>query len=144
MVLRPPATAGATPGVTGRTDSRYPVGMWLVVSAVAGASAVVLGAFGAHALRGRLDAAALAVWNTAVTYHLVHALALLALALFARATGRAITAPAVLLSAGILLFSGSLYLLATAGWRWLGPITPLGGLSLIAGWVALLTIGRPG
>ena len=116
--------------------------MWLVISAVAGATAVVSGAFGAHALRSRLDPAALATWNTAVQYHLVHALALLALALFARATGRSIALPSGLLLAGILLFSGSLYLLATAGWKWLGPVTPLGGLCLIAGWLSLLLLAR--
>ena len=116
--------------------------MWLIVSAVCGASAVVLGAFGAHALRARLEPSALAVWNTAVTYHLVHALALLALALFARATGRGVALPSSLLLAGVVLFSGSLYLLATAGWRWLGPITPLGGLCFIAGWLALVLLAR--
>lgn len=116
--------------------------MWLAISALAGASAVVLGAFGAHALRSRLDDAALATWQTAVQYHLVHALALLALALFARATGRSVALPSGLLVAGILLFSGSLYLLATAGWKWLGPITPLGGLCFIAGWLSILLAAR--
>ncbi|HLU65926.1 MAG TPA: DUF423 domain-containing protein [Kofleriaceae bacterium] len=116
--------------------------MWLVISAVCGASAVALGAFGAHALKERLEPAALQTWNTAVLYHLVHALALLALALYARATGRGVAVPAGLLLAGTALFSGSLYLLATAGWRWLGPITPLGGLCFIAGWIALALLAR--
>jgi uncharacterized membrane protein YgdD (TMEM256/DUF423 family) len=116
--------------------------MWLVIAALTGATGVVLGAFGAHALRARLDPAALATWQTAVQYHLIHALALLALALFARATGRSVTLPSALLVAGVTLFSGSLYLLATAGWKWLGPVTPLGGLCLIAGWLSLLLLAR--
>jgi uncharacterized membrane protein YgdD (TMEM256/DUF423 family) len=118
--------------------------MWLTISAAAGASGVALGAFGAHALRSRLEPAALATWNTAVTYHLIHALALLALALFARATGRGIGLPAWLLVAGIVLFSGSLYLLVTTSWRWLGPVTPLGGLCFIAGWLAMILLVRSG
>jgi len=116
--------------------------MTLIAAAVAGASAVAFGAFGAHALRSRLDAAARAIWQTAVLYHLLHACALLALALFARATGRAVSLPFGLFAAGIVCFSGSLYLLALTGWRWLGPVTPLGGLAFLAGWLALLLLGR--
>jgi uncharacterized membrane protein YgdD (TMEM256/DUF423 family) len=115
---------------------------WLYVAACAGALAVGLGAFGAHALRSRLPAELLAAWQTGVLYHLLHSAALLALALFASATGRAVWLPALLWSAGILLFSGSLYLLAGAGQRWAGPITPLGGLCLIAGWLALFSLRR--
>jgi uncharacterized membrane protein YgdD (TMEM256/DUF423 family) len=118
--------------------------MGLVVAALAGASGVALGAFGAHALRARLDPAALATWHTAVLYHLVHALALLALALFARATGRAVALPTALFAAGIVLFSGSLYGLALTGWRWLGPLTPLGGVAFLAGWLSLLLVARAG
>jgi uncharacterized membrane protein YgdD (TMEM256/DUF423 family) len=116
--------------------------MGLVIAAVAGASGVALGAFGAHGLRARLDPAALAVWQTAVLYHLIHALALLALVLFARATGRSVTVPVSLFAAGIVLFSGSLYLLALTGARWLGPVTPLGGLAFLAGWLSLLLLAR--
>lgn len=115
---------------------------WLYVAAVAGALAVGLGAFGAHALRGRLPAELLATWHTGVLYHLVHSVALLALALFGSATGRPIQLPALLWCAGIVLFSGSLYLLAGAGQRWAGPITPLGGVCFIAGWLALATLRR--
>lgn len=118
--------------------------MALIAAALAGASGIALGAFGAHALRARLDPAALATWNTAVLYHLVHALALLALALFARATGRPVLLPSTLFAAGIVLFSGSLYLLALTSWRWLGPLTPLGGVAFIAGWLALLLLARAG
>lgn len=113
-----------------------------LVAAIAGASGVAFGAFGAHALRSRLDATALSTWNTAVLYHLLHACVLVALILFARATGRTVTLPATLFAAGIVLFSGSLYLLALTGWRWLGPVTPVGGLAFLAGWIALLTVAR--
>ena len=116
--------------------------MGLIAAALAGASGVALGAFGAHALRARLDPASLATWQTAVLYHLIHACALLALALVARATGRAVGLPTALFAAGILLFSGSLYGLALTGWRWLGPLTPLGGLAFLAGWLSLLLVAR--
>jgi uncharacterized membrane protein YgdD (TMEM256/DUF423 family) len=115
---------------------------WVGVAAALGSLGVALGAFGAHALRGRLPPELLAAWHTAVQYHLVHSAALLALGLYASATGRSVRLPAGLLTAGIVLFSGSLYLLAGAGQRWAGPVTPLGGLCLIAGWLALLTLRR--
>ena len=115
---------------------------WLYVAAAAGALGVALGAFGAHALRGRLAPELLAAWQTGVLYHLLHSVALLALALFASASGRSVRLPALLFSAGIALFSGSLYLLSAAGQRWAGPLTPLGGLCFIAGWLSLLTLRR--
>jgi uncharacterized membrane protein YgdD (TMEM256/DUF423 family) len=116
--------------------------MGLIAAALAGATGVALGAFGAHALRARLDATALSTWQTAVLYHLLHAVVLVALALFARATGRSVGLPFALFGAGILLFSGSLYLLALTGWRWLGPVTPVGGLAFLAGWIALALSAR--
>jgi len=116
------------------------VSPWLAAAALLGASGVALGAFGAHGLRARLTPERLESWETAVLYHLLHAVALLALALFARATGRGIALPAGLWTAGVLLFSGSIYLLALGGPRWLGPVTPLGGLSLLAGWLSLLAL----
>ena len=115
---------------------------WLAVAAVLGAVGVVLGAFGAHGLRERLEPAQLASWGTAVQYHLLHSLALLALALYASHSGRAVTLPAGLWTAGVALFSGSIYLLVLTELRWLGPVTPLGGLCLIAGWLALLALAR--
>lgn len=115
---------------------------WIWVAAGYGATGVVLGAFGAHALETRLDADALASWHTAVQYHLLHALALLALGLYALASERKVTLPAALFSAGIALFSGSIYLLVFTRQPWLGPITPLGGLCLIAGWASLGTLAR--
>jgi uncharacterized membrane protein YgdD (TMEM256/DUF423 family) len=99
--------------------------------------AVALGAFGAHALKSTLEAnAMLDVWNKAVFYHFLHAIALIALAL--HGTGN--RAAWFLLAAGILLFSGSLYLMALLPqWRGgLGPITPLGGLCFLAGWAWLI------
>ena len=95
---------------------------------------VALGTFGAHALKETLTANSMTeVWNKAVLYHFIHALALLVLAALP-ATSRA--APALFVS-GIVLFSGSLYLLALTNVKWLGAITPLGGLCFLAGWVCL-------
>ncbi len=96
---------------------------------------VALGAFGAHALRPTLEAnAKVEVWNTAVLYHLMHAVALLALALHGGANRGAMW----LLVAGVLIFSGSLYVLAITNVRVLGAITPLGGLCFLAGWLWLV------
>ena len=102
---------------------------------LAGASAVLLGAFGAHALRGVLDVQSRELWQTAVNYHVWHALALaLAVGLGRGRSGRfAIAAFAI----GIVLFSGSLYALALGAPRWTGIITPFGGLAFITGWIAL-------
>ncbi len=115
---------------------------WVIVAALLGAAGVVLGAFGAHGLRGRLGPEQLASWSTAVQYQLLHALALLAVGLHAGSSGRSVALPAGLWTAGSVLFSGSIYLLVLGGPRWLGPITPLGGLCLIAGWLALLAWAR--
>lgn len=105
---------------------------------VFGFLAVAAGAFGAHALRARLGAEMLAVWETAARYQMYHALALLAVAMAAaRAPAGGWTAAGWLFTAGIVIFSGSLYLLALSGTRWLGAITPIGGLCLLAGWIAL-------
>jgi uncharacterized membrane protein YgdD (TMEM256/DUF423 family) len=96
--------------------------------------AVALGAFGAHALKGTLAANAMAdVWNKAVLYQFVHALALLALAALPVAS----RAASAFFVAGIVLFSGSLYLLAVTNVKWLGAITPVGGFCLLAGWLLL-------
>jgi uncharacterized membrane protein YgdD (TMEM256/DUF423 family) len=95
---------------------------------------VVLGAFGAHALKAQLSAEALSIWQTAVQYHFWHALALLAVAL--AGSGPWFKVSAWLLIAGLFLFSGSLYALALGAPRGLGMVTPLGGLALILGWLA--------
>ena len=97
--------------------------------------AVALGAFGAHALKAKLEASGmLEVWNKAVLYHFLHAIAVVALALY----GASNRATCFLLVAGIVLFSGSLYTMALTNVRWLGAITPLGGLCFLAGWAWLL------
>jgi uncharacterized membrane protein YgdD (TMEM256/DUF423 family) len=109
-----------------------------VVGALAGAVAVAAGAFGAHGLRDRLDAASLATFETAARYQLVHALALIVAAQrAAQRPGRAASLAGGLFVAGMLLFSGSLYALALGSPRIVGLITPFGGLSFIAGWLAL-------
>ena len=104
------------------------------VAAVLCFLAVALGAFGAHGLKAILQAHEMvSVWEKAVLYHFLHALALIVLALHAIGT----RAPSFLFLAGIVLFSGSLYLLALTNVRWLGAITPLGGLCFLAGWAWL-------
>jgi uncharacterized membrane protein YgdD (TMEM256/DUF423 family) len=109
---------------------------FLVIGALAGMLAVLLGAFGAHALRTRLTPDMLAVYQTGVQYHFWHALGLLAIALtlahFPAAEG--LKWAGWLMLAGILIFSGSLYLLAVTGVRWLGAITPIGGIAFILAW----------
>ncbi len=108
------------------------------IAAFLGLAAVILGAFGTHALKSRLDPAQLAVFDTGVRYQMYHALALLVLALLIdRVPSRGLTAAGCLFSTGIILFSGSLCLLATVHWHWLGPVTPLGGLCFMAGWLTL-------
>lgn len=116
--------------------------MWIRVAATLGAMGVVLGAFGAHGLRDRVDATQLAAWHTAVNYHLFHSIVLLALGLFAGATNRPLGISPWLFAIGVALFSGSIYLLVLTPWRWVGPVTPLGGLCLIAGWASLFLLAR--
>ena len=97
--------------------------------------AVALGAFGAHALKANLESTGmLDAWNKAVLYHFLHSVALVALALH----GAGNRAAYLLLAAGILLFSGSLYAMALTNIRWLGAITPLGGICFLAGWAWLI------
>lgn len=109
--------------------------LWLCIAAINGGLAVAAGAFGAHGLQGRIDAQALQVFETAARYHMYHALALAVAALVMRdaAAGPATTAAAFFL-AGILLFSGSLYLLALTGARMLALVTPFGGVCFLIGW----------
>jgi uncharacterized membrane protein YgdD (TMEM256/DUF423 family) len=101
--------------------------------------AVALGAFGAHWLKPTLEANGLVdVWNKAVLYHFIHAIALFALALYGTANRGAWW----LLFAGIIIFSGSLYVMGLTNVRWLGAVTPLGGLCFLAGW-AWLVVSPP-
>jgi uncharacterized membrane protein YgdD (TMEM256/DUF423 family) len=111
---------------------------WLLVAAVNGFVAVAAGAFAAHALQNRLDARAMQVFETGARYQMYHALAI-ALAAFAmrEAAAKPAQIAAALFLAGIVLFSGSLYLLALTGARGLGAVTPFGGAAFLLGWVAL-------
>lgn len=111
---------------------------WIVVAACLGAAAVVLGAFGAHGLEGRVRTEDLATWETAARYQMYHALAILAAA---AVRPYRLGLIAALFLAGIVLFSGSLYLLVLTNEGVLGAITPFGGLCFIAGWVTLAYAG---
>jgi len=117
--------------------------MWIRIAAVFGVVGVALGAFGAHALRARLAPEQLASWQTAVHYQLFHTVVLLALGLYGAASGRALGASPWLFAGGIVLFSGSIYALVLGSGRWLGPVTPLGGIALMAGWISLWFLARP-
>ena len=110
--------------------------VWLVVAALLGASGVAFGAGGAHALRSVIVPEYLATFETGVRYHLLHSVALLALAL----SGRAVALPGALFTLGVLLFSGSLYALALGAPTRLGIVTPFGGVALLLGWLALLRL----
>jgi uncharacterized membrane protein YgdD (TMEM256/DUF423 family) len=112
--------------------------LWLLIAAINGFVAVAAGAFGAHGFQNRLDAHGLQVFETAARYQMYHALAI-GLAAFAMRGTAAMPAQgaAVLFLAGIVLFSGSLYLLALTGARAVAVITPVGGLAFLAGWIAL-------
>ena len=112
-------------------------------AAFAGALGVVLGAFGAHALRGSIEPRLIETFQTAVQYQLIHALALLLVSLTMGWLGQSLSfeISAYAFMAGIILFSGSLFGLVLTEMKGLGPVTPLGGLSLIVGWLALLVGG---
>lgn len=97
--------------------------------------AVVLGAFGAHFLKSRLDEYSLSVFEVGVRYQFYHAFALILYAYFLQATGVLACSPAVSFAIGILVFSGSLYVLAFTGIKAFGAITPIGGLAFILGWI---------
>ncbi|MCB0044588.1 MAG: DUF423 domain-containing protein [Caldilineaceae bacterium] len=113
--------------------------LFFALAAIFGALAVGLGAFGAHALEGRVAANLLSTYETSVRYHFYHVIALLAVAFaISRWPGSGLPVTAGwLFVAGIVIFSGSLYLLTFTGQRWLGAITPIGGVAFIVGWVLL-------
>ncbi len=113
-------------------------------AAISGFIGVAAGAFGAHGLQRHVDPALLSVWHTAVLYQLVHTLALLALVGLASHVGHnALKWTSRLFTAGIVIFSGSLYVLVLSGVKWLGAITPIGGLCFLAAWACLaLSAGR--
>jgi uncharacterized membrane protein YgdD (TMEM256/DUF423 family) len=114
------------------------VASWFATGAAMCGLGVLLGAFGAHGLRERLTPDMLAVFETGVRYHLVHGLAVMSVALAAaRWPSALITSAGWLFVAGSVIFSGSLYLLSITGMRWLGAITPIGGLCFTVGWLVL-------
>ena len=110
--------------------------LFFILETVLGGLSVALGAFGAHGLRDRVDASLLANFETGARYHMYHALALIAVAWAAQRwpTSSLPTIAGWLFVAGIVLFSGSLYAMALTGQRWLGAVTPLGGVAFIAAW----------
>ena len=115
----------------------------IITAAFFGLTAVILGAFGAHALKSSLTVIQLNNWRTGVEYQFYHALALLFLSTFSKYRSRLIKIAFLSFSLGIVLFSGSLYLLSTVSitglsTSYLGPVTPLGGLFLIGGWLSLI------
>ena len=115
----------------------------IVTASLLGMLAVITGAFGAHGLKSVLQPSQLAVWQTAVQYNFYHVFALLFLSTFKEPKGKLIKAAYYLFTFGIIFFSGSLYLLScrdVIGWNWLiymGPVTPLGGLLFILGWLMM-------
>lgn len=117
--------------------------MLLILTGLAGFTAVAMGAFGAHALRNHLTPEATAVYQTGTLYHLIHAVALFGAALLAReeASARLALWAGYAFATGIVIFSGSLYVLAISGQKWLGAVTPIGGVAFLAGWVLILMAG---
>ena len=112
--------------------------VFFALGAIAAFIGVALGAFAAHGLKSRLDPTMLATFEIGVRYHMYHALALLGVAwAYTKWPGIWISAGGWLFLAGIVVFSGTLYVLALTGVRWLGAITPLGGLAFLAGWICL-------
>lgn len=110
----------------------------IMTAAILLALAVAIGAFGAHGLKAHLSEAMLQTWKTGVEYHFYHSLGLLVIGVLSvLMPSNLLNWSAAFLYAGIILFSGSLYILALTGIRWLGAITPLGGISFIAGWMFL-------
>lgn len=113
--------------------------IYLMIAAVSGFFAVALGAFGAHGLKQKLSVDMLAVYQTGVQYHFYHTLALfgVALLMLQLPQSAALRWSAALFVVGIIIFSGSLYVLSISGVRWLGAITPIGGVAFLAGWILL-------
>jgi len=111
----------------------------LRTAALSGVSAVMIGAFGAHGLKAHLDAGMLAAYQTGVAYQFYHTFGLLFIGLCLHCIGASkwLSRAAILMVCGVILFSGSLYLMAVTGFRWLGVITPVGGLCFIVAWLCV-------
>ena len=113
--------------------------IWVKIGALTMVAGVMLGAFGVHALKTKMSEYAFDVYKTGVLYHLVHGLGLFVIAWLRTYTlNPKVDLAGIFLFAGIILFSGSLYILALTDQKWLGAVTPLGGLSFLAGWLILL------
>ena len=109
--------------------------IWLIVGAILAGVAVLIGALGAHGLKAKVSHEDLEIFNTGVRYHLFHALAILLMGVIGfHLPNEIVSASAYLMTAGIVIFSGSLYLLVITNIRWLGAITPIGGLCLVIAW----------
>ncbi len=119
--------------------------LFFSLGAISAFLGVVAGAFGSHGLRGRLSSDMLTVFEIGVRYQMYHALAMLAVGwAYTRWPGSLVVASGWLFVLGTILFSGSLYLLSLTGVRWLGAITPLGGLAFLGGWACLIVVGLRG
>lgn len=111
---------------------------WVLVGSLNGLMGVIAGAFGAHYLATRVDARMLRAFETGAAYQMYHAVVLLAVGALMMLRPRRLTATSgYCMLGGVVLFSGSLYVLSLTGWRWVGPVTPLGGLLLMVGWLLL-------
>lgn len=115
---------------------------WIMSGAISGFLAVALGAFGAHALASRVEESLLEVYRTGVLYHLVHSVVILACGLLLLyKDDKRLRWAATYFLAGIVLFSGSLYIMTVTGARWLGAVTPFGGIAFLSGWTQLAVTG---
>ncbi len=115
---------------------------WLLIASIAGATGVMAGAFGAHGLKDKVSTEMLAIFETGARYQLLHALALLGIAALSSTwNNRTLNLAGWAFTLGILIFSGSLYLLVLTSARWWGAVTPIGGVALIVGWVILGVAG---
>ena len=113
--------------------------LWIIIGSALAALAVAIGAFGAHGLKSRVSADDLIIFETGVRYQMYHSLALILLGLIGvNFQSNVVQLPAILFLVGIIIFSGTLYLIPLTGLRWLGAITPIGGTALILGWIVLI------
>jgi uncharacterized membrane protein YgdD (TMEM256/DUF423 family) len=112
-------------------------GVWITTGSFLAFVAVLAGAFGAHGLKTRLEPEALDIYEVAVKYQMYHSLALILVGVLSYQPSAKLSAAAWAFVSGIIIFSGSLYLLALTGLRWLGAITPIGGVAFLIGWLVL-------